>query len=349
MDIIKDLCRKLCSVPGVSGAEFPASETARSLLSEYMADAAVDRFGNVTGSLYTGEKFPTLLLDAHIDEIGMAVTYIEDNGFIKIGRVGGLDFRVLPAQTVTVWASLSDKPVKGVICTLPPHVAEDDKKAVKESDVAIDTGYSKEQLEKLCLPGDRITVDSEFTELLNGRISSHSLDDRSGAVSILYALYLLKNNGFRNLKYNIKVAFTAQEEIGGRGAVIAAYNADADYAVSVDVSYGFQPGTDERKTGKLGKGAMLGVSPVLDREMFLKMKQLAEKNEIPYQIEVMSSLTGTNADEIGISRGGVRCALLSIPERNMHMPVELLQISDIETVGKLISLFLETEAAGYEY
>lgn len=342
--MIESLCKTLCGVPGVSGAEFPASETARLLLSEYMPDAAVDPFGNVTGSLIIDKNLPSILLDAHIDEIGMAVTYIEDEGFLRIGRVGGLDFRVLPAQTVTVWASLSDKPLKGIVCTLPPHVAEDAQKAVKEADVAIDTGYSKEELEKLCLPGDRITVDSEFIKLLSGRISSHSLDDRSGAASILYALGILKGKGHKDLKYNIKVVFTAQEELGGRGAIIAAYNAAPEYAISVDVSYGLQPGTDERKAGKLGKGAMLGISPVLDREMFLSMKRLAEENDIPYQIEVMSRLTGTNADEIGINRGGVRCALLSLPERNMHMPVELLQISDIEAVGKLIALYLEREA-----
>ncbi len=327
---IKNALKVLCSAPGVSGEECNASKIAKDLLAEYVNDANIDKFGTVTGSIMTSPSLPTILLDAHIDEIGMIVTFIDENGFIKVSMVGGMDRRILPAQTVTIWGL---QPIKGVVCVLPPHLSEESDKAVKAEDIAIDTGFSKEALSKIVSLGDKITVDSSFDEHLNGRVSGRVLDDRSGVASILYALDILKCGKSR---FNIKINFSSQEELGSRGSVIGSYNAEADYAIAVDVSYGYNKGSKEIETGKLSEGVMIGIAPSLNRQMYDELVEIAKRCEIPYQIEVMAGKTSSNADEISVSKSGVKCALLSIPERNMHTPVEMVQISDIEAVGRLV-------------
>jgi len=341
---IKETLKILCEPAGVAGSETAASKAARKLLLEYMPNAEIDSFGTVSGSIKHDENLPLLLLDAHIDEIGMIVNFIDEKGFIKVGRAGGVDRRTLPAAPVTIWGK---EPVKGVVCTLPPHVQkdEDKNKTIKEEEIAIDCGFSvgldsisvRDKLEKLISLGDTITVDAEFTELLNDRITARALDDRAGVCAILYALFLLKGN---KLKYNLAVSFSSQEETGCRGAGISAYKIDPDLAIAVDVSYGDYPKAEENKTWKLGSGTMLGCAPSLDRGLFEELKNIAINQNIKCQIEVMSGKTSTDSDVIGTTKSGVKCALLSIPLRYMHTPAETVQLSDIEATGRLIAEFI---------
>jgi endoglucanase len=334
---LKETLKLLCEPAGVAGSELAASEAALRLLSQYIPNSEIDDFGTVFGSIIHDEKLPLLLLDAHIDEVGMVVNFVDEKGFVKVGRAGGIDRRALPAAQVTIYGK---KPIKGVVCVLPPHVMKDENKVIKEEEIAIDCGYSKEELEGLISLGDSVTIDVNFTELQGGKINSRALDDRAGVCAILYALDLIKG---RKLKYNLAVSFSAQEEIGCRGAAISAYNINPDLAIAVDVSYGDYPKCAENKAWKLGCGVMLGTAPSLDRGLFDEMKLIAENYNIKFQIEVMNGKTSTNADVIGISRKGVRCALLSIPLRYMHTPAETLQLSDIEAAGKLISEFVTGE------
>ncbi|MCL2697749.1 MAG: M20/M25/M40 family metallo-hydrolase [Oscillospiraceae bacterium] len=335
---IKETLKILCEPAGVAGSEKDASEAALGLLAQFMLYAAIDSFGTVTASLKVDKNLPLLLLDAHIDEIGMIVNFIDEKGFVKVGRAGGIDRRALPASQVTIHGK---EAVKGVICTLPPHVKKDEDKIIKEEEIAVDCGYSKEELEKLVSLGDSITIDTIFTELQGGRINARALDDRAGVCTILYALSLTRN---KKLKYNLAVTFSAQEETGLRGAAISAYNVNPDLAVVVDVSYGDYPKAAENKAWKLGGGVMLGIAPSLDRDLFEEMKGIAKNKSIKHQTEVMNGRTSTNADVIGTTRKGVRCALLSIPLRNMHTPAETLQLSDIEAAGQLIAEFMRGES-----
>jgi endoglucanase len=338
----KETLRLLCEATGVSGDEFPACQIAKNLLAEYIGaeNITVSPFGNVAGYLHTADNLPTLLLDAHIDEIGFMVTYIEEDGFVRVGRTGGYDMRAVAAQTVTIWGK---KPIKGIVSVLPPHVAKNDGKAMTETDMVIDTGYTKDELATLVALGDMITPDMPFAELPGGenRVTAKAIDDRGGVAALLHAAKLLTatDSEFANRKYNILFAFTSQEETRGAGAVTAAYSGSANYAIAVDASFARAPGTPEKSTRKMGSGVMIGISPALDRGMFERLKQLAQDNHIPYTIEVMPDTTGTNADHIVTVKGGIRCGLLSFPIRNMHMPVELTQISDIEAVGRLIAAY----------
>ena len=340
MDTVKVL-EQLCSAAGVSGAEFPASAAALGLLGKYADRAEVDSFGNVIG--YIGcdgdnESKPLLLLDAHIDRIGLVVTYVEEDGFLKVGRCGGIDRRTLLAQTVTIYGK---EPVKGIISTLPPHVAKDSGKSAKLEDIVIDTGLSGEKAKELIPQGSLVTVDGVFSKLGENRVCSPATDDRAGVAALLYTAELLKGE---KLPYRVAVQFAAQEEVGCRGAVISTFNINPDLAVAVDVSFAQSKGVEPSKAGKLGKGPMIGIAASLDREIFKHFVELAKEKEIPYQIEGMGGSTGTDADDISVSRGGVRTGLVSIPQRYMHTPCEVVEIADIENTGRLIAEFVKKGA-----
>lgn len=328
---IKAALKELCCVSGVSGDEFPASEKAAELLRQYCDDVTVDAFGNVLGYIRSNDpSAKTLMLDAHIDRVGLIVTYIDEKGFLGVGACGSPDVRTLLAQSVTVHAK--GKRVRGVVSTLPPHVKKGG--GVPDiSDISIDIGMTKEQAEQVISLGDRITVDSEFCELNGGLVSAAAIDDRSGVCAILAALDML---GERKPAYNIAVCFSAQEETGERGAKQAAFGIKPDEAIIVDVSFGRTPDSDPAKTAEMGSGVMIGFSPVLDKKMSNSLRALAIKNDIPFTCEVMPSSTGTNADAIGVSGKGVKCCTLSFPIRYMHTSIETVDLNDIETTARLI-------------
>lgn len=334
---IKDTLFTLSETCGASGSESPVSETALNMLKKYCPDAQIKN-GNVIGNFgQFKDGLPLLVLDAHIDQIGMIVTYITDDGFIKIGNLGGIDRRLLPAQPVVIHGK---KDVKGVICSVPPHLTANGSEVLSFDDTAIDTGMTKAELEEIISLGDTVTFDVKCRELLNGRVTGGAFDDRSGIVSILYALELLKD---KKTAYNVTVVFSAQEELGERGAKIGAFEINPDIALAVDVSFAYAQGEDEQKCGYLGKGAMIGISPSLSREISDGLINTATENNIPYQIEVMNGLTSTNADQYSVSREGAKACTVSIPLRNMHTPVEVIDLKDIELTGKLIAEFIKGE------
>lgn len=338
MKSLKKVVKTLCMATGVSGLEFKASNVAADMLKEYTDEVTVDYFGNVLGRIDCGDKnAKTLLLDAHIDEIGMIVTSIDDKGFIKFSRCGGIDLRGISAQTVTIHGETE---VLGVVGSKPPHLESGDeaKKIPDMTDMYIDIGCNKAEAEKLVKIGDRITINSRFRELLNNRISCKSLDDRSCVAIILRALELSKG---KKLKYNLAIQFSGREEMGGQGAQIAAYTHSPDMAIAIDVSFAHTPDAPAHYCGKLDEGAMIGYHPVLDKDMTDELVAIATKKKIKHQIEGMGgSSTGTNADGIILTKSGVRTALISLPQRYMHTPIEVVSINDMESIAKLVSEFI---------
>ncbi len=333
---LKSTISELCAGQGVSGSEFLISETAENMLKKY-CKTSTDYFGNVVGEFgeFLKDK-PTLLLDAHIDEIGMIVTYITNEGFLKVSNCGGIDTRVLLAQEVSVYGS---KVIKGIVTSTPPHLEKDNTIAPTFESIFIDIGMSKEQAEEIVSLGDRVIIENGLISLQNNLVSSKALDDRCGAAAILYALELLKNV---ETKYNILVLFSSQEEVGERGAKIAAFDIYPDMAIIVDVSFAKINGESEIKCGRLSGGPMIGVAPSLSRDLSSQLIDTAKNCNIPYQTEVMDGLTGTNSDVIGVTKGGILTATLSIPLRYMHTPIETIDISDVESVSMLIAEFCKT-------
>ena len=336
----KELCFALCEKSGTSGDESEVSAFAAKLLSEYM-ETHIDTLGNVIGT--KGEGNCHILLDAHIDSIGLVVRGIDEKGFLLIDRVGGIDERVLTGAEVIVEG---ESELFGVVCSVPPHLQnkDNDSKSVSIKKMAVDIGYSKEEAEKLVHIGDRIRLKSQKAELLNGAISSAAFDDRSCIAVILRALELTKDK-INSLK--LSVMFSVQEETGGSGAKTGAFAVSPDEAIVVDVGFGDDPYTDKTQTIKLGKGPSIGISPTLDRKLTNELKAICKAENIPCQHDVMSGRTGTNADSINISGKGVKTALISLPLRYMHTACEVINTDDIESSARLIASYLLKKEAEY--
>ncbi len=321
---IKNILEKLISSKGVSGNEALAANTAAEILADYMP-TEIQSSGNVVGFL-DGEG-PIIMLEAHLDQIGLIVTDIDKSGFIRFAKCGGADMRVLPAADVTI-VGKDGVEIDGIVISTPPHLAKDeDKKKFKQiEDLAIDVGLCYEDALKVIRPGDRVTYKKAFGSLMNNRLYGTSFDDRAGVAAVLKAVDLLKG---QKLNCKLCVLFAALEETTGGGA-----------AVSVDVSFAESPGVPEHKTGKLGSGAMIGIAPTLDDEISGKLIKIARTKKIKYQTEVMGGQTSTNADKISVAGRGVKTGLISIPLRNMHSAVEVLQLDDVEAVAQLLAEYV---------
>lgn len=275
----------------------------------------------------------TLLLDAHIDEVGFVVTSVFEDGFLKVAAVGGIDPRILPDTRVTVHGK--DK-VDAVFTSTPPHLAKNESEAVSLDDILLDTGLGADAANKISV-GDYVTFKQSFSPLLGSRVTGKSLDDRAAVYCLLE---LAKKIHGKPLSYNLIISLSEQEELGTRGAVTAAFASECDEAVAIDVSFGNQPGVSPDECGRLGDGVMIGISPVLNKKMTDRFISLAEEKGIPHQFEVMGGRTGTDADVITVSKSGIPTALLSIPLRNMHTPVEVVDTADIDTVVNLLSAYI---------
>lgn len=326
---IESVLKALTEEVGVSGDEYPAAARAAEYLKKYAENVKIDKFGNVTGMVMSKDpNAKTLMLDAHIDQVGLIVTYINEDGFVNVGSCGGIDEKILLAQSVTVHGKRN---VLGVVSTLPPHVQKENK-APEIQDISIDVGMTKEQAEQIISLGDRITINSEFRRLANDTVSCQAVDDRSGVCVILAALEMIGNKP----SFNIAVSFSTKEEVGGSGAKQTAFEIRPDEAIAVDVSFGTTPDSDKKNTAKLGSGVMIGFSASLDKGMSNNLRSLAERKKIPFTSEVMLSYTGTNADSIGVTGRGTKCSTLSIPIRYMHTPIECVRLCDIEAAARLI-------------
>lgn len=330
----KELIKKLTAVPSVSGSESNLKELLTEMLEPY-GKVETDALNNIFCTF--GEGYH-ILLDAHIDEIGFAVTSVTEDGFLKLGGCGGIDRRLILGSEVSVWGR---EEVKGVISTLPPHLQENgsENNVPELSAVSVDIGMCKAEAEKLVSPGDKITFKRHFDSLMGNQISANCLDDKTGAASIIMALDALKK-----LPVKITVMLSAQEEVGTRGAKSGAYGKNVDEAIAVDVSFGYTPGCNKEECGEIGKGAMIGISPTLDKDISSALIRCAEKDGIRYQTEVMNGRTGTNADVINLTEGGIKCGLISIPLKYMHTPVEVVDIGDVESVSKLIVSYIKEKA-----
>lgn len=328
----KELLRILTDVNGVSGREDNVAVAAKEILSKYM-DVKIDTIGNVVG--FRDGKGKHILLDAHIDQIGLVVTAIDDNGFLKVGAVGGVDRRILAANRLTVWGK---EPILGIVCSTPPHLAKSGDNSVKEiSDIFIDIGMSAERAREAVSVGDAVTYNQSFAELMNGRVTGKSLDDRAGIAVLLKAVEFVCQT---NCDAKLSVLFSAQEEVGTRGAGAGTFNIVPDEAISVDVSFALAPDLPKHKCGAIDGGAMIGVSPILNPVMTNELKRIAKQNNIPYSLEIMGGETGTNADAISLTAQGVPTALISIPQRNMHTPVEVVSVKDVESCSRLIADYI---------
>lgn len=324
---LKSLIKELSDADGVGGLD-GAIKVAERYLGRF---AEVSRRGNsLVGIIGEGDK--TVLLDAHIDEIGMMVTYVKD-GFARVAAAGGIDPRILPATRVKIHGR---KTVSGVFCSVPPHLKKGESEVSPIGEQYIDTLLQK-KAEELIPLGSRVTFAQRAEDLSDGLLTGKSLDNRAGVAALIRCAELISD---KPLNCRVAVLFSDMEELGCRGARVDSFELEPDIAVAVDVSFGNAPDIEAYKTGKLGAGPMIGVSPILSSEVTEALKRSAEENGIPYQTEVMGGATSTNADVISVSRGGVKTGLVSIPLRNMHTPVEIIDTADVEKTAELLAKYI---------
>lgn len=327
---IKELIISLSDAVGIGNID-SATKLARQELSKY---AEVKDFGQIglVATINKG-KDKTIMLEAHIDEVGFIVTSVFPDGFLKVTKVGGNDHRFLPATSVTVHGKTD---IPAVFASTPPHLAKL-KSGVKDTtDILLDTGLDEKAPECISV-GDFVTYDKKCMTLAGGRRSGKSLDDRAGVACLIETASRVYN---KELPCNLIICLSEAEELGTRGAKTAAFANFADEAIAIDVSFADAPDVPATKCGKLGKGAMIGISPVLNKKVTDKLLKVAKENNIPYSAEVMGGATGTDADVISVTREGIPSGLISIPLRNMHTPVEVIDIKDIVGVCDILEAYI---------
>lgn len=325
---------RLCAIGAPSGFEGPAVEAAKALLEPLMDEVWIDRLGNLIGVRRCGKPgAKRLLLDAHLDEVGLTVTGMEQ-GFLRFAAIG-VDARMLPDREVTV---LADPPLGGVVACLPPHVlsAEDREKAPKVEELFIDVGLSQEEAERRIPLGTTVVYRSNFLRLGQRQLCSKSMDDRACFEALLRTAELLQG---KELGVDLYLLGSTREEVGGMGAKVVTQAVAPDCCVAVDVTFGVTPDTSKEETMVMGGGPAVGIGPNCTRWMVRHLLSAAEQESIPVQKEVMEGSSGTNGWGMQICNEGVATAVVSIPLKYMHTPVETVERADIEDTARLLAAF----------
>ncbi len=329
---MKEIVKTLCADRGISGHELEMFLAIRSLL-DGIATVTHDNAGNVVAQMGNPDADNHIMLDAHLDRIGLTATYINEDGFIKAEPVGGIDLRTLPGSPVTV---LGTEKITGVICTMPPHLAKDDE--LSHDKIWVDTGLSAEQVRSVVSLGDSIIVYSQFRELLNDRVAVSALDNRSGCAVLIRTAQLLKDT---DLPCKLSLVFSVQEETSELGAATSAFTLAPDEAVVVDVGFAKQDGVPSQSSGELGCGGIISIAPILSRAITDTLIDISKRLNLKCDYEVTGGSTGTNADKIATSRGGVPCGVISIPEKNMHTQTEIVDLNDMESIAQILSIYVK--------
>lgn len=338
----EDMLGRLCALSGPSGFETHVTRAAAVLLRPLVDETYTTRLGSVVGVRRCGrENAHKLLLDAHLDEIGFMVTG-HDEGFLRFAPLGGVDPRMLPDREVVI---LTDPPIHGVVACLPPHVqtAEDMGKSLPIKELFIDVGLPQEEAERRIPIGTPAAYRGGCSLLGEDLLCGKALDDRAGFAVLLDVLERLRE---KELGVDLYVLGSTQEETHSTGAITAAYEIAPRMCVAVDVTHGDSPDASKNETFKLGGGPVIGVGPNCARSLSGRLKELAKELDMPIQIEVMSGSSGTNAWPIQVSREGVATAVVSIPERYMHTPVEVVNQTDLENTAALLAAFVESLGEG---
>jgi endoglucanase len=270
-----------------------------------------------------------------MDEIGLIVSELEQ-GFIHFQQVGGHDDRVLLGQEVVVHGR---QDLLGIIGARPPHVLPSGErdKPIPYDKLLIDVGLSPDELPKLVRVGDLVTMNRELIELKGGLVAGKALDNR---VSVVAAAVCLEELCRLRHQWSVYAVATVQEEVGLKGAITSSYGLQPDVGIAIDVTFARQPGTPEEHTFELGKGPTIGCGPNFHPKLQEALVETAKVLEMDYHLEPAARPGGTDAYAIQISRAGIPTALVSIPVRNMHTPVETVSTKDVERAGRLLAAFI---------
>jgi len=333
--------KQLLETPSPTGFEEPAAALVRERLADVADEITTDTMGSVRALLAgTEEGAPTLMLAAHMDEIGLMVTYISDEGFLSVASLGGVDAAILPGMRVDVHTASGV--LRGVVGRKPIHLIEPDerKNVTPLSSLVIDLGMKPKRVKKLVSVGDPITFAVGFERFGDGMAVSKCFDDKCGVWVACRVMERLAEAG--RAPGAFIAAATVQEEIGTRGAMTSAHAVRPDVAVAFDVTHATDyPGIDKAKYGKItcGEGPVIARGPNINPVVFDRLVAAAEAEGIPYQLEAEPSVTGTDARAIQVARDGIPTGLISVPLRYMHTPTEVVCLADLDATVRLITRF----------
>jgi endoglucanase len=348
---LKDLIVSLSSIMTISGFESRSAGQVEALVGEFFDECKRDNVGNVcfikksTRQLPEGEKRAKILIDAHFDEVGMIVTDIKDGGFLTVTNIGGIDSSLLQASDVVIYGK---EKLFGVVASTPPHLSTpDDRNKLKRVDeLLIDTGYSKETLEKLVRVGTPVGYSTVYSELKNGKICGKALDDKACAACAIYALANIPSDELYGDVYMLLSIF---EETGGGGVVPAAFGIEPDYAMVIDVDLAAVPDAKKPTSIEMGKGPSITYTTATDIALTKMLHSAAKDAEIPTQKFVSAASTGTNSVRLHLAGNGVPVVDVGLPLAFMHSATEIVDIVDCESLANLVKVFVKDEKIGKEY
>lgn len=338
-----EFLKRLLDTPGPSGFEAAVARVWREEAERFADRVTADVSGNSFATVNEGGS-PRVMLAGHIDEIGLMITHIDDDGFLYVDGIGGWDPQVLVGQRIRILGK--DGYVLGVVGKKPIHLMKGDEKekASKLTDLWVDIGVRGRDavLRRGIRVGDPAVIDAGVVELGEGLIASRAIDNRIGAFVVLEALRLLSQDRPRA---EVTAVATAQEEIGyqGGGARTSAYRLDPQVAIVVDVTFATDsPGVEKKELGdhRIGGGPVLTRGSAAHPVVFERLVEVAEREGIPYSIAASPRYTSTDADAIYLSRAGVATGIVSVPNRYMHSPNEIVSLEDLERAARLIAAFV---------
>ena len=342
---------KLVNTPSPSGHELRGQRVWLDYAGKFADETYSDAYGNAVAVFNKGGS-PRLMLAGHADEIAMVVNYISGDGFIYVRKLGGIDPAITKAQRIFIHTK--NGPVKGVVGNVAPHLMRDEgeRKAPKIHDLFIDIGVaSKKEAEALVRIGDPITLVDQF-EMLRGDLAiARAFDNRIGTFAVAEALRLL-TEGKKKIHAEVCAVSNIMEEVGLLGARQIAYSLKPDVALVVDVTHATDyPTVSQQQHGdiKIGGGPTITHGGCNHRDVVERLESLAKANKIELQHEAMSATSGTDTDVIFWTRGGIPSALISLPNRYMHSPVELVNLKDLEKIPQLMAAFAQSLKAGEQF
>jgi putative aminopeptidase FrvX len=341
----------LVNTPSPVGHETRGQRVWLDYVKQFADETFSDAYGNCVAVLNKGGS-PRLMLAGHADEIAMAVNYIDDNGFIYVRKMGGVDAAITKAQRVTIHTKRG--PVKGVVGNVAPHLTkqEGDPKPPKIHEIFMDIGAaSRKDAEKLVHIGDPITLVDEFDILRGDLAVARAFDNRIGTFAVADALRLLKESKGK-LHAEVCAVSNVQEEVGLLGARQIAYSLKPDVALVVDVTHATDyPTVSKAQHGdtRVGKGPTVTHGGCNHPEVVARLEAVAKARKIPLQHEAVSSTSGTDTDVIFWTRGGIASALVSLPNRYMHSPVEVVSLKDLERIPELLAAFAASLKNGEQF
>ncbi len=336
--MVPELLDNLLRAPSPSGYEGPATQVWRDAAG--FAELSTDRIGSSIARVAGSSEEPLVAIVGHIDEIGLAITHVDEKGFAWFTPIGGWDPQILVGQRVAI--QTRDGAVPGVIGRKPVHLLKEEqkKKPVELDGLHIDIGAAdQDEALKMVRIGDPVVIDAEPVALAGNRVSSRSMDNRLGCYVALEVARRCHERGGHTA--SVAGVAAVQEEIGINGARTSAYLLEPEIAVVVDVTHATDPpGVEEKESGShaLGSGPVIGRGATLSPKVFELLAETAEREGIDHTIEASGRWTATDADAYQVSRAGIPTGLVSIPLRYMHSPVEMVDLGDVEaTVGLLVA------------